>query len=222
MVEVWENIIKEPQNLRFVQADYVSPYCEAIEGCIKEEPGGIKKIEINSFYRYDSFFAPLLEGKITDAEKQFLFDILMHLAARLELKNGLTKREFAVRRAWDEIESGAYGKQAKNLFEKLDEDARYLTAQGLVSQNETGESVTLFCNILIRLLSDGVIYKNSVAPKELLLYISRTPSSMESCKIEIAKELFLPLGYQLRIYERDSFGVMGEELSMVMDEIVLF
>lgn len=219
---IWNEIIKQSDNIRFRQADYFSPYCEAIEGCINEEKDGTKIVSINSFYRYDEIFMPLLEAQINEEEKVFLFDIIMHLATRQELKKGITKKEFSVRMVWDRIENGKYGKRAKSLFDSLDNKYKYIISHGVVVQDEIGESVTLFSKLLIKLLGDGVIYRNKIDKKQVLLYMAKSPSTTEQTLIDMACEFFLPIDFDLRIFEKSSFGIIEFEESMNIDEIVIF
>lgn len=222
MEDIWNRVMEDPATVRFVQADSFSPYCESVVGSIRHD-GSLDVVELNGFYRYGDILHALfaMEGR-EDGVCQLMFDCLMHLLARLEVRNGVTFSEFRLRRKWDMLAEGQYGEPVRSCFGKMDAPGKYLTAHYLSRQEQMGESVALFAKALIAILGDGIIYKNDRNPKELLLYMGREQGTRDKLAIELCCELFLPFMYSLRVFYEASFGIVDEKDCMELGSIEIF
>lgn len=223
MEDVWNRIIENQATVRYQQERFFSPYCESVAGSISKLPDGNDRITMNTFYRYDDIFLPLFErNDISEATREWLLDCMMHLIARLELRNGANRQEYITRTKWQQIEEKLYGKRLGMLFEKLTADQKYLASWFMVQQERNGESIALFAKALIGILQDGVLYKNEECPKELILYMGREENEQILDEIEFAKEAYLPFDYQLRIFWNHSFGLIEDDRCMQIGNIEIY
>lgn len=107
MEDIWNRIIQDQATVRYSQSDFFSPYCESVVGSIKKQPDGTDRITMNTFYRYDDIFLSLFGKKdIGEDTRDWLLDCMMHLLARLELRNGADRHEYELRGVWQEIGGG--------------------------------------------------------------------------------------------------------------------
>ena len=223
MEDVWNRIIENQATVRYQQERFFSPYCESVAGSISKLPDGNDRITMNTFYRYDDIFLPLFERTdISEATREWLLDCMMHLIARLELRNGANRQEYITRTKWQQIEEKLYGKRLGMLFEKLTADQKYLASWFMVQQERNGESIALFAKALIGILQDGVLYKNEECPKELILYMGKEEHEQILDEIEFAKEAYLPFDYQLRIFWNHSFGLIEDDRCMQIGNIEIY
>lgn len=222
MEDIWKRIMDGQENLRYEQADFFSPYCESVIGSI-QSLGNIDKIQMNAFYRYGDIFQQLF--RLEDKENPvciMLYDYMMHLLTRLELRNGVTLNEYGLRQKWRLLEQGAYGTQVQKSFLSFDKDRKYKAAFYVRQHEKMGDSVMLFGKALISILEDGVLYRNDINPKELLLYIGRKQQNMDNAVIDFAREMFLPFHYSLRIFYETSFGIIDDKNCMELEQIEIF
>lgn len=223
MEDVWKRIIENQTTIRYKQAKFFSPYCESVAGSINKLPDGNDRITMNTFYRYDSIFLPLFErNDIDDDIREWLLDCTMHLLARLELRSGVNKQEYAIRSKWKQISEEHYGKKLAMLFGMLNAEKKYLTSWFMVQQERNGESVALFAKALIGVLQDGVLYKSEECSKELILYMGKEENEQNLNEIEFAKEAYLPFEYRLRIFWNHPFGLVEDDRCMQIGNIEIY
>ena len=153
MEEIWSRIIQDQSSVRYRQSEFFSPYCESVVGSIKRQPDGTDRITMNTFYRYDDIFIPLFaRDDIEESTRDWLLDCMMHLLARLELRNGADRHEYELRIIQKELLEGKYGAGIRELYEKLSDDGKYMAAHMLRQQEQCGESIDLFARALTSIL----------------------------------------------------------------------
>ena len=223
MEDIWKRIIQNQETVRYKQSDFFSPYCESVIGSIKKIPDGNEQITMNTFYRYDDIFLSLFErADISNVTREWLLDCMMHLLTRLELRNGASAQEYALREKWQQLEKDHYGKHLGKLFRQLDNDKKYIASHYMLQQEKNGESVSLFGKALIGIVQDGVLYKSEPRPKELLLYIGKKENDENKLEIQFAKEAYMPFDYTLRIFWDQSFGIVENDRCMRINHIEIY
>lgn len=223
MEAIWNRIVEEQANIRYRQTEYFSPYCESLADSVHLQVDGTTQITMNMFYRFDAIFLPLYDREeLSKPIREWLLDCMMHLLTRLEMRSGVDAKECTTRIKCAQIEGGHYGKKLQMLFQELSRKKRYVASWYMVQQEEIGESVSLFAKAMIGIVQDGVVYKDEDHPKELLFYIGREEDEEICNEIEFAKEAFLPLGYHLRIFWKNSFGIIGDDSCMLLDQIEIY
>lgn len=222
MEDFWRLISRDKDKIRFVQAQSYSPYSEFSVRGKKELDNGVTQLAVNSFYRYDSIMQPLFANtELQEHHRKWLFDIYMHYLTELEYRTGATYLEYQVRQCMKELTSGQYGVEISKTYNMLDDEDAYEVAHMLHRQRKTRESLEKFTTILVDVLHNGIVYKNELNDKELYLYLSEEETDVTVRKIELVKQLFMPLGYELRVFWCQHFAVFGENQTMLIDEIEL-
>ncbi len=224
MNTMWEMYLKSKENIRFHQAEIFSPYYEQIPVCSKNALKNTIEMEVNGFYRYETIFAPLFEneGAMEDEIKETIFDIFMHYLMELDLKSGITKEEYQIRKKMQQLSQGEYGQEAKKAYLLLTKEQQYQTGRYLQTQEKVGASAELFAKALVHISGMGVVYKNKVTPEKLLFYTGKEEHSSLKQVISLIEHLFLPFNYSLRIFWQEHFGVFGKRNTMELGYIELF
>ena len=221
MEELWKRVAEGKENIRFCQAPSYSPYCEFSDSGI-EEIQGLTRLSMNAFYRYAPIMEPLFASKELNREQRdWLFDVYMHYLTELEYRKGATRQELAIRKLQAGLTDGIYGERVKAAYLLLDRNQKYYVSHMLECQQRTRESVNKCADVLVTVLQDGIVYKSETNEKQLMLYINKRENEQDKAIIHMVCELFLPLGYDLRVFWENHFAVIGEMQTMVLDEIEL-
>lgn len=221
MLEYWKKTIDHQEKIRFTQTTEYSPYCEASRNSVKEN-GGITCLSVNAYYRYSEIMEPLFINDTISAEwKNWLFDIYMHYLTILEWRKGITVQEYEIQKIRVALEKGEYGQDIFPIYRSLEREKKYYIAHMLFQQEKTRESISKFADVMVTVLQDGIVYKNRNQEKQVLFYINRAETQNESNVIQMICDLFLPIGYNLRVFRETHFGVMGKNQTMEIGEIEL-
>lgn len=221
MLDFWKRTIEHKEKVRYQQAKVYSPYCEASKNSIKEEHD-ITYLSVNGFYRYSAIMEPLFAKRgVSEEHKGWLYDIYMHYLTILEWRRGINCQEYEINKVRKELEAGKYGESIAETYELLPREDKYYIAHMLYQQQKTRESIIKFSDVLVAVLNNGIVYKNQNQEKQVLFYINSKENIKENKIIDMICELFLPLGYELRVFRETHFGVFGEEQTMRIDEIEL-
>lgn len=223
--QVWKKIMTDMNQIEFLQPQEYSPYMEMSELEVTEKKDEKWQIFYNGMYRFEEVFSALfVSTEITEEEKAWLYDVFVHYLLQIELRNGFSRKEYQIREIIQRIEQGQYGIKPKKAFHMLDRNTGYVIAEGLYRQERLGASVELFGEICIQVLGGSVLYKNKIDIKSLVLCMSAEQMKDEKTEAELAllEQLFLPLDYELCIFEEGTLGVIGEDVTMLPEHMVLF
>lgn len=221
MKKNWELIAEKNDRIRYIQQKAYSPYSEFSVDGIHEFYEEIE-MEMNAFYRYASIMYPMFEKEdVSQRQKEWFFNLFMHYLTDLEFRKGITWQTFECRQIDRAIRTGAYGKEVQKNFENLNNTEQQHILYGVNTQRQIGESVRLFAQSLVRILQDGVVYKNKMNSKELFFYINQKKSNELAGKIKLVEELLMPMDYTLRIFWENHFAVFGQTQTMKLEEIEL-
>lgn len=218
---IWE-AVEEGKQVCFKQADVFSPYYETAS-IVEEEKNGKITVEYNSLFRYESIFAPLLsEDEAAEEWKEKMFDIITHVLVEQEKKSAITRKEGLICGVMHQIEDGIYGEENQKRYLKLSPAKRHKLAGYMVEQLKSGASVSMFAKALMGLWGTGVVYKNTVNPKVLLVYAGEKKSEKLDNIRKLVEDIFLPLDYEMRIFWETHFGIWGKQETMKYKQIEIF
>lgn len=221
---IWEVMLDNKKNDIFLkQAINFSPYYEISPEYLYKDITDEPVMELNSMYRFDHIFSALFSEGITEEEwKNYFFDSCMHFLVMEDLKSGYTKKELWVRKLIREIEHGDYGTENQVLFANLNSIKKHTLATYLDNQSQMGESQALFAKVLIELLETGIVYKSTIKPKELLLYLGEDKKEELVQIIKLVESFFLPFDVTIRVFWKSHFAIMEEEQTMIYERIEIF
>lgn len=232
---LWDMVLRakkqgwKEEELFFRQAEEYSPFYEQSFSCINETMIDTGKIELNLLYRFADIFQELLcekDCELREREyeefRQYLIDTMLHVLVYTDLRHGLTKREIYIKRLLREIKGGAYGSRTANSFSLLEADKQNRLAALLLIQMETGSSLLHFRKAIRIVCPDAILYQLKEERKKLLIYLSRKENQGKKQTLQLLQDLFLPIGFELRVFWKYHFGIIGVDVTMQMDEIALY
>ncbi len=215
---VWEYMLTN-EEVHFEQAQVWEPYAEIAEE-VQGEQGIICKY--NAMHRYEDVFMSyfMKQGIPNTAKDKVLFDVVSHYLALEEIKSGLTYKEYKKRRFGEDIEKGMYGEAVRDVFCEMTPPERYTIMHYLDLQNSVVDSgMEIYCNVLIRILDTGVIYKDCYHDKHYIFYVGEPRDTRKEKKISLVNTLFLPLGIEVEILWDKHFALLGEHQTLRLDSI---
>ena len=217
------------EELFFQQAKEYSPFYEQTFSYINETSISQGVIEVNLLYRFAGIFQELLHPEDYETEeaqyeefRRYLIDILLHMILFSDLRHGLTRREIYIDRLLIELRNGSYWKEAAEDFALIEADRQNRLAALLLTQMETGSSLKKFRKALRILYPNALLYQIKEERKKLILYLAEEENEQRKRTIRLAKDLFLPIGFELRVFWKYHFGIIGVEDTMQLDKIALY
>ncbi|HML32133.1 hypothetical protein [Sporomusa sphaeroides] len=233
---IWDIVLQAEEQgmdrseLFFQQATDFSPYCEQAFACINQDVLDGPNIEINALYRFSHIFQELLHPELLVRPENLdlaecaacFFDVVVHLLSEIDLKHGLTKREYFVRQLRAELLNGVYGREAAAAVAVMDRKLQFCLANELLTQIQTGTSLRVFRRAVRTAFAGSLIYQSNYNDKELLLYLGEKETKEKAQIIQFLFDLFLPFGFSARLFWEYHFGIIGVDAAMQLGDIALF
>ncbi len=183
-----------------------------------------KEIEINPYYRYDDIFRNLFNINYTEDKeyREKLLDITVHFLNQIDIWSGMHKEKFYKKFILKDIYSGFFGKRLQeniDLFKILEKN---ILVDNIYKLYKTGDALYFFKDSIKRIFKNSIIYANYDTTNEILIYLNYEKTEENYKKIEIIKELFLPLQFNIVIYWKYHFGVIEVKETMKIEEISIY
>lgn len=215
--------IKE-EELFLTQAQEYSPFYEQSFSCINETQIRSKTIELNLLFRFADIFQVILSEDAQELPdlNRYLIDAALHVILYSDLHHGVTKRDIYIMRVLYELSQGMYWKEAAERLQIIPKKDRVRIATLMLNQIQTGSSLKMFCKGLIVVYPDALLYQIRRDRKKLLLYLKDDRTEAGEEKLLFIKDLFLPIGYDLRVFWKYHFGIIGVEDAMRIDETAIY
>lgn len=226
----WDIILNAEKNgipekkLFFRQAKSCSPCYEQSFPCLNQSKVEDKTVEINSLFRFAPIFQEILRKDQEDFPefREYLLDIIIHFLSNMDLRHGLSKREFYIRKLSNEILSGGFGENAAECYQSIPADFRNRLATLVLTQFQTGSSLLLFRKSVRILFPEALFYQLKAEARQTLLYIGRPRTQQRENALKFAVEMFLPVNCRIRVFWGFHFGVVGVGETMRVDEIAIY
>ncbi|GEM_PF-250528 len=233
---IWDIVLQaeaqgmDKVELLFRQAKEYSPYCEQAFPCINQDRLESTVVEINALYRFSHIFQELLHPDLLARPENrdlaqcvaCFFDVVVHLLSEIDLKHGLTKREYFVRQLRADLLDGVYGREAAAAVAVMDRKLQFSLANELLTQLQTGTSLRVFRRAVRTAFTGSLLYQSNYNNKELLLYLGEKETKEKAQILKFLLELFLPFGFSARLFWEYHFGIIGVDAAMQPDAIALF
>ncbi|MCM1183230.1 MAG: hypothetical protein NC337_07645 [Roseburia sp.] len=219
----------EEQELFFAQAREYSPFFEPSFSCLNETTVPEPVIELNLLYRFADIFQELLAPEIPGLEegayawfRRYFTDAALHTLLYTDLRHGLTAREIRIHKILEELRDGTFWRKTAADFNVIERSAQGRLAALVLSQMEVGSSLRLFRRGVLILYPDAMLYQLKEEPEKLLLYIRSAETRERARQLRFVREMFLPVGFELRVFWRYHFGIIGAEETMRPDAMALY
>lgn len=221
MEYIWETIGEQKEKFFFKQAEVFGPYSEVTD--VKEDEKDRCVVEYNSLFRFDRIFGDMLILQESQGEwTQYFFDACTQLLMSVEGLEGMDRKELQIRRLMHHIQKGICLKSLQEDYQKINAKKQYEIASYYILQEQIGESVLLYAKAVTNILETGVVYKCTLSEKELLVYLGETLSDEKKIIWNILNYCFLPISYEVRLFEQTHFALMDEEQTLKYERLELF
>lgn len=217
-----EGILRE--EIRFIPAADGSPYTEIVREMMNERGLGGTSVEVNPLYRFAEIFSPVFDRNLEGYRqtREALFRIFMQYMVQLDLRQGLSRQEYAIGFLLKDFLEGAYGNEAaERIFTFRREQLRQLL-RFILKLYQCGSSVCLFREVMRFLYPGSLVYSSNDKPGEILIYIGAEETAEEQGKLKFLQGMFLPVHYKVFLFWKYHFGIIDVEETMELDRMVLF
>ena len=216
-----KNLIK--QDLFFKAASNASPYYEQAFSMINQTEIIDCTIELNPLYRFDYIFNQMLHCELKDlgSFRDYLFDLTTHFLCDVDLYQGLTCKDIYLQKLKTDILHHQYGDVVENIFKLFTKNKQQDMIIFTLIQLEVGSSLHHFRRVVHTIYPECLLYQMKEEPNLLIVYLPKQEKN-EGERLNLMIYMFLPIGYKIRIFWENHFGVLNIDPSMQLENIELF
>lgn len=228
MEYIWEPVIlfeRQEQkrtaiNYR-VQKTRVSPYMELQTDSIYEEMEQNESdyyFDVNPYKRFSEIFDFITSDDLGYTElNEGLGDMILQYLADIDIQSKLCKREFYIGFFIKELEEGAFGnKDAFQLFTVVEKRA---IAQELITLYETADYFPCLMRTIKIIFPACELYIRD--KEEVVFYMKEKENQIQHKKLFAICDLFLPITFPFVIHWLKTYGVVGHNSTMRLEDFIL-
>ncbi len=212
------------EEIRFIPVRTGSPYIEVVQENINNS--GLKRpqVEVNPLYRFAKEFSAVFDVNVKGYEKtrELLFDAAMHYMIQIDLRQGLSKQEYALRFLLKDLMDGVCGSQAAQVIERFEKGKTRRLLRLILKLYHCGSSIYLFKEVMRCMYPDSLVYASNEAVRQVLVYVGVKETEEERERLNFLEDMFLPINYQVFLFWEHHFGIIDVDETMELDELVLF
>ena len=226
----WEAELKAEESgfsreeLRYVPSQSGSPYMEIVMEELNRTKLPYGVVEINPLYRFAREMAEVFDRNLTEYEdtRMVFFDVFMHYISCLDLRQGLSKQEYALRFLLNDLLKGTCGAAAARVVGDFEKGKLRDLLRLILKLYQCGSSVSLFKEAMRRMYPDSLVYASNETARQVLVYVGVKEEERERQRLEFLRDMFLPINYHVFLFWEHHFGIIDVEETMMVDEMVLF
>lgn len=227
---VWEVVLKAKKSgygleeLIFINSQSPSPYTESSFDFLNSDTVEGREIEINPLYRFATQLGEIFLPDVVEYEnvRAMFLDVMFHYVAVWDLRSGGDKKELRAMYILREIQEGRFLKSIRETLLDLELNKAKRIIFCLLDLYKCKDYITIFRKALKELYPKANLYIHSENLRKLILFtgVDKTKKDME--RIEMLKELFLPISYETDIFWKYHFGIIGVKESMKIGKMALY
>lgn len=227
---VWEVVLKAKKSgygleeLIFINSQSPSPYTESSFDFLNSYTVDDREIEINPLYRFATQLGEIFLPDVVGYEnvRAMFLDVMFHYVAVWDLRSGGDKKELRAMYILNEIQEGRFLKSIRETLLDLEINKAKRIIFCLLDLYKCKDYITIFRKALKELYPKANLYIHSENLRKLILFtgVDKTKKDME--RIEMLKELFLPISYETDIFWKYHFGIVGVKESMKIGKMALY
>lgn len=227
---VWEVVLKAKKSgygleeLIFINSQSPSPYTESSFDFLNSDTVHDREIEINPLYRFATQLGEIFLPDVVGYEnvRAMFLDVMFHYVAVWDLRSGGDKKELRAMYILREIQEGRFLKSMRETLLELEFNKAKRIIFCLLDLYKCKDYITIFRKALKELYPKANLYIHSENLRKLILFtgVDKTKKDME--RIEMLKELFLPISYETDIFWKYHFGIVGVKESMKIGKMALY
>ncbi len=201
-----------------------SPYAEVVLENLNSKGIEDVRVEVNPLYRFAREFSSLFDVNIKGFEqtRELLFDTAMHYMVQADLRQGLSKQEYALRFLLEDILDGVCGSRASHVVKKFPRDRLRRLLRLILKLYECGSSIYLFREVMRCMYPDSLVYASNEAVRQVLVYVGVKETDTDRERLEFLQDMFLPINFHVFLFWEHHFGILDVDETMELDEMVLF
>ncbi len=209
-------------DLFWEQGKDVSPYYEQSFSSINQINIENTNIEINALCRFANLFSRYLhDGFVQNPEfKMYFYDLVIHFLSEIDLGKGICKESIYLSELENDIKAGVYGEDISNNYKTIKDSYNLLPL--VIKQIRIGSSLKIFRESIMRVYKDALVYQIKEEPNKVLVYLGKKKTSEENSKYDFLEKMFCPIEYEVRVFWENHFGVLGVDVTLVLDGIELY
>ncbi len=220
MIQKGEDVNK----IKYILSKQISPYMEINDKNINyfdEE----MEIEVNPFLRFNKILSNIVDinmKKDYEEVRKVIFNVIMHILAKLDLYEGMNKKIIINRKIVEELENGEYGIEMQELIKNFNRIEKIHIANTINDMYKHSNGMYAFDEIVNKIYPDSIIYNNKISEDKLVIYINSPKSDKNRRKFKLLSKLFLPMGLRTKVYWENHFGVVGIDETMTIGSSSIF
>lgn len=206
---IWQNYSEK--NTFKVAYEGFSPYLEISNNNYKDE------IKVNVLIRFSGIF------KDIDFIKNHgdIDNVLLHYLAQLDLQKGLYSRTLEMMIIKEDIQNNLYGKVVRELFNKVNDKNQEIILKYILKDIKNKQRKLLFQDIIKEIFPKSC-FIFSKSNNEFILYLGEKETSENRIIINLLKELFLDVFFNVYITWEYCIGIIDVDDSMRIDNFIMY
>ena len=179
----------------------------------------LSDVDVNPYIRFSDIFFEWLppEKNIYPAFNDALADIILHYLARLDLRSGMTRREYHIKFIENDIQNGLFGDGG--VFAALGRAEKKCAAAEILNLYKTNDYMDC-----LRRASDGLLPRMQILDRsgeEIVFWCREAENNETREKIMFIAKLFMPLNIRREIHWEYTYGVVDVPESMRLEQFVM-
>ena len=212
------------EELRYVPTQNGSPYTEVALEYLNENQIEQSVVEINPLNRFAKIYSKIFDINLKEYQKSrdVFFDIYIHYIVQLDLRQGLSRKEYQLRYILKELLEDVCQINSETVIRQIEKEKLPLILRMVWKLYRCGSSIALFREAMRLLYPYSIIYENKEEANYLLIYIGEKEGRKNRERFAFLQAVFLPINVQVYLFWERHFGIIGIDETMVLDEMVLF
>ena len=176
------------------------------------------RMDVNPYHRFDEIFRHILLPERNDPNDLVVCDIITHMLAHIDRICGMSKRDFQLMLIINEITGGCYG-DAERVFQLFSVIEKRALAEALIMLYKTSNPLRCLDVLFSVIMTDYHIRLRD--NEEVVFYNPYGFDEREVKKLRFIIVLFLPIDFPYVIHWRYTYGTVGLDESIKLEEFVL-
>ncbi|MDR1548430.1 MAG: hypothetical protein LBT06_07585 [Hungatella sp.] len=212
------------EDVRYVPVRDGSPYTEVVLETINTRALEEKNVEMNPLYRFSREFSEMFDVNLEgcEASRGLFFDCAMQYLIHLDLRQGLSRQEYALRFLLKDLLNEVCGSQVARVVGQFGKEKLRSFLCLILKLYQCGSSICLFREVMRCMYPDSMVYANNETARQILMYVGFKETEAELERLELLKDMFLPVNFQVFLFWEHHFGIIDVDETMWLDEMVLF
>ncbi|MCI8947993.1 MAG: hypothetical protein HFI91_13245 [Lachnospiraceae bacterium] len=212
------------EDVRYVPVRNGSPYTEIAQESLNNRDIDEGWVEINPLYRFSKEFSAMFDMDLEAYGKAraLFFDVFMQYLIQIDLRQSLSRQEYALRFLLEELGQGVWGSRAARGIDYVKRHELRPLLCLIVKLHRCGCSIHLFREAMRLMYPDSLVYAGTESVRQVLVYVGVKETEEGRQRLTFLRDMFLPVYCEAWLFWEHHFGIIDVEETMELDETVLF